>query len=161
MRSSMLRRLALLGAAFVAVLAGLVASRAPAQVPPPPGSEAADIASCLCLKLAVDSLGAEMTAKQHDYDAARDDVARLDGTLQSERERIDVNNPEAVGRYRQLLEQRDAIFHRSSGPGLAELSAAVERYNARVGEYNGRCANRPRDPGLLARVQATLVCPPQ
>ena len=160
MRSSMLRRPAILGAALGAAFAGLAAA-AYAQVPPPPGSAAADIAHCLCQKQAVDALGAEMTVKQRDYDGARDEVTRLDGTLQSERERIDVNNPEAVGRYRQLLEQRDAIFRRSSGPGLAELSAAVERYNARVGEYNGRCANRPRDPDLLARVQATLVCPPQ
>ena len=41
-----------------------------------------------------------------------------------------------------------------------DLAGAIERYNARVNEYNARCANRPRDAVLLSRVQATLSCPP-
>jgi hypothetical protein len=156
MRSSTARRSAVLGA----VLAGLFAVAAAAQVPPPGGSEAADIAQCLCLQQAVDALGADRAAKQHDYDAAQAEVARLDAELQRRRERMNVDNPEAVARFRQLLEQRDAAFRRSTGPALSALSAAVERYNARVGEYNAHCANRPRDAALLARVQATLSCPP-
>jgi len=73
---------------------------------------------------------------------------------------MNVNDPAAVARFRQLLEQRDAAFRRSTGLVTGDLSSATSRYNARVNEYNTRCASRPRDPGLVASVQATLSCPP-
>jgi hypothetical protein len=53
-----------------------------------------------------------------------------------------------------------AAFQRSTSLASGDLAGAVERYNARVNEYNARCADRPRDPVLLGRVQATLSCPP-
>jgi hypothetical protein len=73
---------------------------------------------------------------------------------------MDVDNPQSVARFRQLLGQRDAVFQRSTSLAAGDLAGATERYNARVNEYNARCANRPRDPVLLDRVQATLSCPP-
>ena len=130
-------------------------------VPGPPASpEANEIATCLCLGQAVAALSADMAAKQRSYAAVRDELARLDAQLQSERAGMDVNNPQSVARFRQLLEQRDAAFRRSTGLATGDLSSVIERYNARVNEYNARCANRPRDPVLLGRVQATLSCPP-
>jgi hypothetical protein len=87
-------------------------------------------------------------------------LTRLDAQLQSERARMDVNNPEAVARFRQVLAQRDAVFQRSTALATGELNGATERYNGRVNEYNARCANRARDPLLIGRVQATLSCPP-
>ena len=131
-----------------------------AQVLPPGGPEGADIAACLCLNRTVDALGAEMAAKRQSYQSIQSELARLDEQLQRERAGMDVNDAAAVARFRQLLAQRDAAFRRSTGPAAADLGSATGRYNASVQDYNARCANRPRDPGLLARVQATLVCPP-
>jgi len=156
MGSSMLCR----GAVLWVGLAAFAAAFAAEAQAPPPSPQAAEIAACLCLRQAADALGAEMTAKQRAYDALRDELARLDSQLQSERASIDVNNPQSVAQFRQLLERRDAVFRRSTGPVAADSAAAVGRYNARIGEFNARCANQPRDPVLLSQVQATLSCPP-
>jgi hypothetical protein len=105
-------------------------------------------------------LGADMAAKQRSRDEINGELSRLDAELQRARAGVDVNDPASVARFRQLLERRDAAFRRSTGLVTGDLSSATERYNARVNEYNLRCANRPRDPGLLASVQARLSCPP-
>jgi hypothetical protein len=155
------------GVAAVAA-AGPAMAQAPPYPPPPPpvaaapaaSSEAAEIAHCLCLGQAVITLSADMTAKQRAYDAVRDELARLDAQLQTARAGMNVDNPQSVAQFRQLLEQRDAAFKRSTGVVTGDLSSATERYNARAGEFNSRCANRPRNPDLLSTVQATLSCPP-
>jgi hypothetical protein len=158
----------LAGVAAVAASSPAVA-QAPYYPPPPPpyaavpapalSGEAGDIAACLCLQRAVGTLGADMAAKQRSRDAVSDELSRLDAQLQSARAGMDVNDPAAVARFRQLLEQRDAAFRRSTGLVTGDLSSVTGRYNQRVNEYNARCANRPRDPGLVASVQATLSCP--
>jgi len=137
-----------------------VAAASPAAAQAPPFPEASEIAACLCLGQAVAALSADTAAPQSSYAAVQDELTRLDAQLQSERAAMDVNNPQSVARFRQLLQQRDAAFQRSTRLATGDLAGAVERYNARVNEYNARCANRPRDPVLLGRVQATLSCPP-
>lgn len=156
MRASMTPWAGMLGAGLLGVI---TSSTAIAQLPPPGSPEAADVASCLCLKQEVDALGAEASAKRHDYDEIHSELGRIDAQLEAERSRMDVNNPESVARFRQLLARRDELFKRSTGEVAPGATSTVERYNARVNEYNSRCANRPRDPRLLAEVQATLVCP--
>lgn len=149
--------------AAVVLGAGMLAvSAAPsrAQLPPPPGSpEAADIASCLCLKQEVDALNVASAAKRREYNDAYAELGRIDSQLEAERARMDVNDPAAVARFRQLLQRRDDLFRRSTTELAPSAARVAERYNARVSEYNSRCADRPRDPRLLAEVQATLVCP--
>jgi hypothetical protein len=132
-----------------------MAPAAGAQAPP----EVAEIAACLCLHRAIDARSAGMTERQHAYDQVQSELAALDSELARERAAMNVDDPQSVARFRQLLARRDALFHRSTGPLAADLSAAVGGYNASVSEYNARCANQPRDPDLLARVQATLSCP--
>jgi hypothetical protein len=146
------------GVAVVAAASPAVAQMPP--YPPPPSPEAAEIAACLCLGQAVNALSADMTTGRRAYDSVQDELARLDAQLQGARAGMDVNNPQAVAQFRQLLEQRDAAFQRSTSLATGDLASATERYNARVNEYNARCANRPRDPGLLGEVQARLSCPP-
>ena len=90
----------------------------------------------------------------------QDELSRLDAQLQTARSTMDVSNPQAVARFRELLERRDAVYKHSIGLVTGDIGAANQRYNTRVGEYNSRCANRPRDPGLVASIQATLSCPP-
>lgn len=168
MRSATRYRAAMVWAGVAAMAATAPAvAQAPLYPPPPvavpaapPSPEAAEIAACLCLGQAVAALSADMTAKQRSYDSVQDELTRLDAQLATERARIDVDNPQSVARFRQLLEQRDAAFRRSTNLATGDLSRAIERYNARVNEYNSRCANRPRNPELLGRVQATLSCPP-
>jgi hypothetical protein len=173
MRWSTLHRAAALGMGFAVFAAASVAD---AQAPPPPypppppayapapplpaSPEASEIAACLCLWQEMDAASADLSANQRAYQAVQDELGRLDSQLQSARAGVDVNNPQSVGQFRQLLEQRDTVFQRDRGTALTALSGATERYNARANEYNARCANRPRDPALLARVQATLSCPP-
>ncbi len=134
---------------------------ASAQVPvPAPSPEAADIAACLCLQRAIPALDTMTIQRRGAYEASRQEVANLDAQLQSARATVNVDDPEAVAQFRQLLERRDAAFRRSSGPLFIEYSNAVQLYNDRVNEFNARCADRPRNPVVLNQVQATLVCPP-
>ncbi len=155
------------GVAAVAAISPAVA-QAPPYPPPPYGAvpapglsgEAGDIAACLCLGRAVDTLHADMTAQQNSYAAARDELARLDSQMQSARAGMDVNDPAAVARFREMLEKRDAAFRRSTGLATGDLNIAIQRYNARVNDYNARCSNRPRNPDLVAQMQANLSCPP-
>jgi hypothetical protein len=134
---------------------------APVAVPPalPASPQAAEIAGCLCLGRDIGVARADMAAKRRAYNEMRSDLTRLDQRLQRERAALDVNDPDAVARFRQMLQQRDALFRRSTGPEASELATAVSRYNATSNDYNARCANQPRDPVLLAQVQATLACP--
>jgi uncharacterized protein (DUF885 family) len=133
---------------------------AAAQIPVPRSPETADIAACLCLKQAVDAIGARMTDRERAYQASRREVADLDAQLQNGRMSLNVDNPNATAQFRQLLDQRDAAYRRSSGSLFSQYQNAVGLYNERVNEYNARCADRPRNPALLNQVQATLVCPP-
>lgn len=132
----------------------------PGPLAAPASPEAAEIAACLCLKQAVDTLGAQMAGGRQSYDQTVSELSRLDAQLDQDRATLNVNDPAAVARFRQLLQQRDALYRRSSGPVLTDVSQVVARYNARVNEYNARCADRPRNPALIAGVQATLTCPP-
>ena len=146
------------GLLLVAGLALFVTTPADAQAPPA-SPEASAIAHCLCLHRDLGALGADMAAKRRAYDQLQHELAAVDAELQRERATIDVNNPDAIARFRQQLLQRDALFERSTGPAASDLAAAVARYNATVGQYNAQCANRPRDPVLLSQVAASLVCP--
>jgi hypothetical protein len=138
------------------LLAVLAPGEARAQVPP----GASEIATCLCLQQAVSALSADMNAKNQALDAANREVADFDAQLARDRSTINVNNPDAVARYKALLERRDAVYNRSVGPVRTEAAQATARYNGRVSEYNAHCANRPFNSAIVAQVQATLVCPP-
>ena len=143
----------------VAVLAAGLAAGAIAT-PTPVQAQVPGMLDCACLSLAVEALGADLAAKRQAYDGLQGELGQLDNQLQSERSRMDVNNPADTARFRQLLERRDALFQRSTGPAFSDLSQATDRYGARVQEYNGRCAGRPLEPALLAQAQATRACPP-
>ena len=144
----------------VLALASAGTSAVSAQTLPPLPPEAAEVANCVCLRQAVDVLGRDMAARQQALEQTRQELARIDGELESERARMNVNDPAWVARFRQLLERRDALFRNSTGAEIAAVRAAVDRYNARVNEFNARCANRPTNPELLRRIQPTLRCPP-
>ena len=120
----------------------------------------AEINACLCLQQAVATLSADMSGKTQTLDAVRRELANLDAQLVSDRPRVEVNNPDSVGRYKALLEHRDDVYRQSVGSVVTDADQAVARYNARVNEYNARCANHPFNSQMMAEVQAHLSCPP-
>jgi hypothetical protein len=151
MRHSIRRCCAVL---LAGLAAGAIAVPTAAQAQVPPAFD------CACLSLAVEALGADLAARRQGYEGLQGELGQLDNQLQSERSRMNVNNPADIARFRQLLERRDALFRRSSGQAFNELSQATNRYGARVQEYNSRCAGRPLEPALVAQARATRVCPP-
>ena len=146
-------RAAILALSFGALFGSGVAR---AQAPP----EAAEINACLCLQQAVATLASEMTTQRQALDGVERQLADLDAQLARERPTVNVNNADSVARYKVLLERRDAAYRQSIGPVHADATQSASRYNARVNEYNTRCANRPFNPFMVAEIQAHLMCPP-
>ena len=141
------------------IFAFCAAREVQAQVPVPIPNEAAEINACVCMRLASGTLAADKDAKSQALAAASQQLADLNAQLASARSRIDVNNPDAVARFKALLERRDAAFGQI-GPAQSAAAAAVARYNASVGEYNQRCAGRPFASDLVAQIQAHPNCAP-
>jgi hypothetical protein len=141
------------------LLAALGPGGARAQVPPLP-PEMAEIRGCLCLQQAVSALSAEMNAKKQALDTVTRQLSDLDAQLARDKSAINLNNPDAVARYKALLERRDATYRQSIGPVHTEAEQATASYNARVNEYNAHCANRPFNSAIVAQMQVNLVCPP-
>ena len=137
------------------ILAFCAAGGAMAQIP----NEPAEINACVCLRLASAALAADKDAKSQTLAADNQQLSDLDAQLASARSRIDVNNPDAVARYKALLERRDAAYGQIS-PAQSQAAAAVARYNATVDEHNRRCAGRPFSSDLVAQIQAHPNCPP-
>jgi len=130
-----------------------------AQIPVPIPNEPAEINACVCMRLASGALAADKDAKSQGLAAVSQQLADLNAQLSAARPSIDVNNPDAVSRYKALLERRDAAFGQI-GPAQSAAAAAVARYNASVGEYNQRCAGRPFASDLVAQIQAHPNCAP-
>ena len=137
------------------ILVFCAAGGAMAQIP----NEPAEINACVCLRLASAALAADKDAKSQTLAVDNQQLSDLDAQLASARSRIDVNNPDAVARYKALLERRDAAYGQIS-PAQSQAAAAVARYNATVDEHNRRCAGRPFNSDLVAQIQAHPNCAP-
>ena len=133
--------------AFLFAALNLMTLPALAQMPPP--------GACFCLKQSVDNSNADMAARNAALTDARAALDQLDQQLASMRAQVDVNNPQAVAQFKQVLEQRDAAAKRAGGPALADSQAATERYNNAVAAYNAQCGGRPLPPPP----PGPLVCP--
>ena len=154
MRWADFRNAAILGFVILAFCAAAVAD---AQVLIP--NEPAEINACVCMQLASGALAADKDAKSQAWAAASQQLADLNAQLASARSAIDVNNPEAVARFKALLQRRDAAYGQIN-PAQSAAADAVARYNASVGEYNQRCAGRPFNSDLVAQIQAHPNCAP-
>jgi len=136
------------------LLAGAGAARAQMS------SDPAEITSCLCMQQGVATLSADMSAKTQALASVRQHLADLDSQLAHARPNVDVNNPDSVGRYKALLEQRDGAYQQSIGPVVTDADQATGRYNAHANEYDQHCANRQFNSEIMAQIQAHLSCPP-
>ena len=139
------------------ILAFCASGMAKAQIPIP--NELAEINACVCLQLAAAALAADKDAKSQTLAADNQQLADLDAQLASARSQIDVDNPDAVARYKALLQRREAAYAQVS-PAQSTAAAAVARYNATVDEHNRRCAGRPFNSDLVAQIQARPNCAP-
>jgi hypothetical protein len=122
-----------------ALLCAALAAPALAQMPQPGFT-------CFCLKQSVDDTHTDLQAKQGELTAAQGQLSQLDNQLATARANEDVNNPQSVAEFRQLLAQRDAAFKQSNGELLTASQAATARYNQAVADYNNQCAGRPLPP---------------
>jgi hypothetical protein len=129
-----------LGALFCAVMTVPALAQMPGY--PPPGPDF----SCLCLKQSVDDTHTDMQTKQGELSAAQAQLGQLDNQLAAARSGVDVNNPQAVAQFRQMLAQRDALFKQTNGNLIAAARAATGAYNQSVAAYNNQCAGRPLPP---------------
>ena len=91
--------------------------------------------------------------------AVRQHLADLDAQLAQARP-YDVNNPDSVGRYKALLQQRDAAYQQSLGPVVTGAEQATARYNSHVAQYNAQCASHLFNADVMAQLQSHLSCPP-
>ena len=129
-----------------------------AQAPPP--AEVERMHACICLKEAMQATKQTMTAKTEGLAQVRRELAELDAELARTRPQVDPNNPQSVARFKALLERRDAVFQRATGPIVDDAQRSVASFNAEVGRYNEQCGNRPFYPALEAEMRANLSCPP-
>lgn len=124
----------------LSVAVSLAAAPVWAQMPPGP-----DL-SCLCLQQSVDDTRTDMQTKQGELNAAQAQLSDIDNQLAAARARMDVNNPQSVAAFRQLLGRRDAAFRQTNGDLIAAAQAATATYNQTVTAYNNQCAGRPLPP---------------
>ena len=122
-------------------------------------NDPAEINACVCLQAVSAALAAEKDAKAQALAAVDRQLADLNAQLDAEKPRVDVNSPASVSRYKVLLQRHDAAYGQLS-PAQAASAQAVDRYNAKVDEYNRRCAGRPFNSELVAQIQARPNCPP-
>ena len=137
---------------LVLVLAAVAVLAVPAWAQVPPGGP--DF-TCLCLRQSLDDRNTDMSAKRGELESAQAELNRLDAQLAAARANQDVNNPQSVAEFRQLLMQRDTAFQRSHGDVIAAAQAATVSYNQAVADYNARCAGRPMPPPP----PSPLTCP--
>jgi hypothetical protein len=154
-----MRQLTVAGPAVLLAFGVLVSAAGTVSAQPPP-AEAERMHACVCLEQAMQATRATMTAKTHALAAVRANLADLDAQVERAREQVNVNDPQSIARFKALLERRDAVSQRATGPIVRDAQTSVARYNAEVARYNEECANRPYDPALEAQIRANLSCPP-
>lgn len=135
---------------------GCLATAASAQTPVLTSRE--DIAVCLCLNQSVASRLTTLDARRGEYEAAQQEVARLQAEIDAARPTVDVNNPAAIDAFRARVIQVDQARLRMQDTALPAYQSAVTAYNQRVEEFSQRCAGRAMDPAVEAQVRQSLVC---
>jgi hypothetical protein len=119
------------------------------------------ITNCLCMEFSVNTLAADVAARQRMYEDAKRNFESLDAEVDRQRQTMNPNDPAQVEAFRQLLDRRDEARTRFVGEATPEYSAQVEEYNRRVGAFNQRCGGKSYDGNVLAQVRQSLVCPAQ
>src|SRR5919198_41606 len=118
-----------------------------------------EIAACLCLDWAVNTLSSEMAARRKVYDEKRLEFDALDAEVAAARSRVNIENANEIAAFRTLLDRRNAAQTALAEQATPPYTAAVLAYNRRVDEYNARCGTHTYASQALAQARANLTCP--
>ncbi|HUZ75503.1 MAG TPA: hypothetical protein VMU87_21165 [Stellaceae bacterium] len=144
------------GTAAAWLLAAAMASQAGAQeVLHAPDA----VRACLCRDQAMHELGASLSTERQNFEAQENAVKALDEQASAAKAKLDPADLAAREAYAELLQRRDAA-HRHLAESTPQYNAAVRRYNAAVIAYKDGCAGKSYDADTLAKVRASLSCPP-
>src|SRR5579859_1709779 len=124
-----------LASVFAVVLAGGAAaqtapagSKAPLQILSAPDQ----VRTCLCAEQGLTQEGDALAKQRAAYDQMKQELAALDSKVETQRPQVNVNDPNAVAAFRQLVEKRDATQQSFTGDQTTQLARAVDLYNAGV-----------------------------
>ena len=148
------RRCIAIGIGAIAMAVGATASEAQIVLRSP-----REIAACLCQDQTVSNLRDEVELQKQVYDTSKSEYDALVAEAEAQRDRVNINDSDAIAAYRQLLERRDiaeANFKLEAAPTYA---AVVARYNQAVQSYNANCSGKGYDPDALEIAQKDLYCP--
>jgi hypothetical protein len=119
------------------------------------------IRGCLCQQQAVTRQSAELAQRRQTYEDKKREADALVAEAATRKSQVDINNPDAIAAYSNLLGRRDAAVHAMTDQVTPQYSAFVASYNQRVTQYNQQCPGQNFDATVLARVQQNLSCPAQ
>jgi len=117
------------------------------------------IAACLCLGQTVTRESSELTQRRDAWQEKQRAVNALDAQVTTERPRVNVEDPSAIAAFKTLLARRDAAAQSFAAEDTPKYQSFVEKYNARVAEFNRSCAGKVYDAVAEAQVRRTLSCP--
>jgi hypothetical protein len=153
--------------AIIGVLAVVVAGAAAAQTagsiaPPVQILSAPDqVRACLCAEHSLAQQSDALSKRRAAYEQMKQELTALDTRVLTERPKVNVNDPNAVAAFRQLLEKRDVTQRNFAGDQTTQLDQAVGQYNQGVADFNRDCASKSYDAGVLSQVRGNLTCPAQ
>jgi hypothetical protein len=151
----------LVGAFLLA--AGSAAAQSPPAAPPlqtlgPALTSPYDISLCLCLQRDIASRQTALTERRNTYDHLAGEIHDARVAIARDRPHVDVNDADAIARFKQRLDELDAMTAEQDSVMLPAYQAAVTTYNQRVAQYTERCSGRALEAGPTAEVQSNLVC---
>jgi hypothetical protein len=117
------------------------------------------IRGCLCQQQAVNRQSAELAQRRQTYEDRKREADALVAEAAARKSQVDINNPDAIAAYSNLLGRRDAAVHAMTDEVTPQYSSFVSSYNQRVTQYNQQCPGQSFDAAVLARVQQNLSCP--
>jgi septal ring factor EnvC (AmiA/AmiB activator) len=107
---------------------------------------------CLSQQAALRTQGSDAQRDQSELDASRQEIARLEGELQSERGTVDATSEDAVAAFNAKLEQLKAKTEAFNAK-LPEVNGRIDEYNAAQAKWQNDCGNRRYDEADYFAIQ--------
>lgn len=107
---------------------------------------------CLSQQAALRTQGSDAQREQSELDASRQEIARLEGELQSERGTVDATSEGAVAAFNAKLEQLKAKTEAFNAK-LPVVNGRIDEYNAAQAKWQNDCGNRRYDEADYFAIQ--------